>query len=93
MLFQLCFFKFSSMCYSFYKIGKNKRLSGGPQGQVDNQYCDRQTNEMTSNATFHSQSKYAVTHVGSGTPIFGDYWVNTSITCVMTYSTAYVGCQ
>ena len=51
MLFQLCFFKFSSMCYSFYKIGKNKRLSGGPQGQVDNQYCDRQTNEMTSNAT------------------------------------------
>ena len=37
---------FHSMCYSFYKIGKKKRLSGGPQEQVDNQY-DSQPNEMS----------------------------------------------
>ena len=64
MRFQLCFFKFSSMCYSFYKIGKNKRLSGGPQGQVDNQYCDRQTNEMTSNATTINKQATSLSYAG-----------------------------
>ena len=30
---------FYSLCYSLYKIGKNKRTSAtGPQRQVDNQY-------------------------------------------------------
>ena len=45
---------FHSMCYSLYKIGKNKRY-GGPQGLVDNQYGS-QPNEMSSNAITHNAS-------------------------------------
>ena len=52
-----CYFPYTfSMCYSFYKIGKNKGLDGGSQGRVDNQYCDRQTNEMSSNAITQNAS-------------------------------------
>ena len=47
-------FIFRSMCYSLYKIGKNKRY-GGPQGLVDNHY-DSQPNEMSSNAITHNAS-------------------------------------
>ena len=42
------------MCYSLYKIGKNKRY-GGPQGLVNNQYGS-QPNEMSSNAITHNAS-------------------------------------
>ena len=44
-----------SMCYSLYKIGKNKRYGHGPQGLVDNQYGS-QPNEMSSNAITHNTS-------------------------------------
>ena len=44
-----------SMCYSLYKIGKNKRFGHGPQGLVNNQYGS-QPNEMSSNAITHNAS-------------------------------------
>ena len=35
-----------SVCYSFYKIGKKKRLNDDSQEQIDNQ-VDNQPNEMS----------------------------------------------
>ena len=71
-----------SMCYSFYKIGKKKRLSGGPQEQVDNQY-DSQPNEMscsnpiTVNASYTKQAAAAAvtapaSHTGSQDTVYED---------------------
>ena len=65
-----------SMCYSFYKIGKKKRLSGGPQEQVDNQY-DSQPNEMSCsnpNASYTKQAAVTApaSHTGSQDTVYED---------------------
>ena len=75
---------FHSMCYSFYKIGKKKRLSGGPQEQIDNQY-DSQPNEMscsnpiTVNASY---TKQAAVTARSCMP----HTLDLRILCMKTYS-------